>query len=98
MDPAEISCKMQREGANTPHVGAEQEIVAVQWCEVWELRLKKKIKIHDLFKVLLPVDGLASLSACCQINLHIDRLDLKVCAFLGKGSSRSVRSRRLFLP
>ena len=30
MDPAEISCKMQREGANTPHVGAEQEIVAVQ--------------------------------------------------------------------
>ena len=30
MDPAEISCKMQREGANTPHMGAKQEIVAVQ--------------------------------------------------------------------
>ena len=44
MDPAEISCKMQREGANTPHVGAEQEIVAVQWCDVWKLRLKKKSK------------------------------------------------------
>ena len=42
MDPAEISCKMQREGANTPHVGAEQEIVAVQWCEDWKSRLKKK--------------------------------------------------------
>ena len=44
MDPAEISCKMQREGANTPHVGAEQEIVAVQWCEIWKSRLKKKSK------------------------------------------------------
>ena len=40
MDPAEISCKMQREGANT--LGAEQEIVAVQWCEIWKSRLKKK--------------------------------------------------------
>ena len=50
MDPAEISCKMQREGANTPHVGAEQEIVAVQCCEIWKLRSKKKIKIHDLSK------------------------------------------------
>ena len=59
MDPAEISCKMQREGANTPHVGAEQEIVAVQCCEIWKLRSKKKIKIHDLSKVLLPFDGLA---------------------------------------
>ena len=53
---------------------------------VWdmEIEIEEKIKIHDLLKVLLPFDGLAWLSACCQINLHIDRLDLKVCAFLGK--------------
>ena len=34
MDPAEISCKMQREGANTPHVGAEQEIVVLLYLEI----------------------------------------------------------------
>ena len=58
MDPAEISCKMQREGANTPHVGAEQEIVAVQWCEVWKLRLKKKSKFMICLKYCYLLMGL----------------------------------------
>ena len=57
MDPAEISCKMQREGANTPHVGTEQEIVAVQWCEIWKLRLKKKSKFMICLKYFYLLMG-----------------------------------------